>query len=117
MQIVYLQPAQRDLARFQDFLQGCGVSKTRSDEIILSLVRHIRILAKYPLRGYSIGGRYGFDTTYRALIAGRYIAVYEVVGEQIQIRRIYHMREDYLNELLPEDHPESVDNSDVEEAP
>ena len=101
MKVVYLQAAQRDLTRFQDFLLSSGVSKEKSSSIILDLTKRIRALAQYPLRGYSIGGRYGFETPYRALIAGRYIAVYEVLDKQIQIRRIYHMREDYLNELLP----------------
>jgi len=114
MQIIYLQPAQRDLARFQDFLQSSGVSKSKSDEILLGLIKRIRVLCKYPLRGYSIGGRYGFETPYRALIAGRYIAIYEVVNNQIQIRRVYHMREDYLSELLPEGHPLLVDDSNEE---
>ncbi|MCL2826909.1 MAG: type II toxin-antitoxin system RelE/ParE family toxin [Eggerthellaceae bacterium] len=116
MQVVYLQPAQRNLARFQEFLLGCGVSKAKCDETIRSLVGHIRVLADDPLRGYSIGGRYGFDTKYRALLADRYVVIYEAVGEQIQIRRIYHMREDYLNELLPKGHPEFVDSSDEEDS-
>ena len=46
------------------------------------------------------------------VVAGRYIAANEAEGEQIQICRIYHMCEDYLNELLPEGHPGLVDNSD-----
>ena len=89
-----------------------GISKTKSNEIIYDLVKRIRTLTKYPLRGYSIGGRYRYDTPYRALTAGRYIAIYEVIGKQIQIRRIYHMREDYLSELLPADHPELIEDSD-----
>jgi plasmid stabilization system protein ParE len=110
VRIVYFQPAQRDLARLREFLRQAGVAQTKGDTIIRDLVKSIHALAKNPLKGYRVGGRYGFYTPYRALVAGRYLAIYEVVDKRVKIRRIYHQRENYLAELLPSRHPDLIDD-------
>jgi len=105
-EIVYLAPAHRDLRRLTDFLLANHVDPTRAQEIILEIVKKLRMLRDNPWMGFSIGGKYGFDTPYRALICGKYLAVYEVIGPRcnkdgrIEVRRIYHGREDYLTQLL-----------------
>lgn len=104
-EIRYLAPAQRDLERLLAFLLANEVPRARAQEIILDIVKKIRILKRSPLRGYSIGGRYGFETPYRGLACRKYVAIYEVVevADQtqgfIEIRRIYHTRENYLVHL------------------
>ena len=100
MKILYLQSAQRDLQRLHSFLNSAGVSQHKSDSIIRELVERLRILTNHPHIGFNIGGKYGFTTPYRAFLAGSYIAIYEVVGKQVEIRRIYHQKEDYLSTLL-----------------
>ena len=105
-EIVYLAPAHRDLRRLTDFLLANHVDPTRAQEIILEIVKKLRVLMDNPHMGFSIGGKYGFDTPYRALVCGKYLAVYEVVEAgsnetgRVEVRRIYHGREDYLSQLL-----------------
>jgi plasmid stabilization system protein ParE len=100
VKIIYLEPAKRDLERLRDFLVSSGVSERRSKEIIGDIVTGIRILKNNPHVGFSFGGKYGFSTPYRGLVAGKYIVVYEVVKQAVEIRRIYSGRENYLNELM-----------------
>jgi plasmid stabilization system protein ParE len=95
----FLETARRDLVRLTEFLLNSGVSRQRNDEIVNELVAHARVLANNPEVGFKIGGKFGFQTSYRGLVAGSYIMVYEVLGAVVEIRRIYFGREDYINEL------------------
>lgn len=104
-EIVYLAPAQRDLQRLLDFLTANGVVSHRAQAIVGEIVKKLRLLCENPNMGFSIGGKYGFETPYRGLICGKYIAVYETIqyradaSGRIEVRRVYHMREDYLSQL------------------
>jgi plasmid stabilization system protein ParE len=100
VKVIYLEPAKRDLERLHDFLISSGVSERRSKEIVGGIVVDIRILKNNPHVGFSFGGKYGFSTPYRGLVAGKYIVVYEMVGQTVEIRRIYSGRENYLSELM-----------------
>lgn len=104
-EIVYLAPAQRDLERLRDFLTTNGVALSRAHEIIYGIVNRLRDLRQSPHLGFSLGGKYGLETPYRAHICGKYLAVYEPIEPckglqgRIEIRRIYHTKEDYLSQL------------------
>ena len=46
---------------------------------------------------------YGIDRAgdaIRAYITDPYIVIYEVVGDTVEIRRIYHQKEDYIRDIL-----------------
>jgi plasmid stabilization system protein ParE len=106
-ELVYLAPAQRDLARLRDFLIDRGLSQKRAHEIVGDIVVKLRILKDNPRTGFSFGGKYGFETPYRGLVCSKYIAVYEAIEikpgtGRVEIRRIYHVHEDYLNQLMQE---------------
>lgn len=115
--ITYLAPAQRNLLRLKAFLINAEVTPLRANEIIKEIVVKLRILANNPHFGFPIGKKYGFSTPYRALICGKYIAIYEVLeadnavpdtknhhpaqpSGRIEIRRIYHSRENYISQLI-----------------
>jgi plasmid stabilization system protein ParE len=104
--LVYLASAQSDLRRLKVFLVSAGVTENRAGEIVRGIVERLRILQDNSRIGFSIGGKYGFETPYRGLVCGKYIAIYEPIdtkdGGRIEIRRIYHGREDYLSQLMPE---------------
>ena len=105
-ELVYLAPAQRDLERLRDFLTVNGVAFHRAQEIIMEVILKIRTLKDNPHSGFSLGGKYGYETPYRGLVCGKYLAVFEPIeastdkAGRIEIRRIYHTREDYLTQLL-----------------
>ena len=116
-ELLYLAPAQRDLLRLRGFLIANGVSGVRAGEIIRELTVKLRNLKESPYLGFPIGGKYGLATPYRGMVCGKYIAIYEVIKAEnpyldadkepvqqdpvrVEIRRIYHGREDYLSYLL-----------------
>jgi len=104
-EIVYLAPARRDLVRLIEFLTASGVTLHRAQEIIVGIVKKLRVLEDNPYLGFSFGGKYGFGTPYRGLVCGKYLAVYEPIESgangigRIEVRRIYHTREDCLTQL------------------
>jgi plasmid stabilization system protein ParE len=112
MKIAYLEPAKRDFERFRDFLRAADVSEDKISEIIKTLVSDIRILKDNPKIGRKIGGKFGFDTEYRALVCGRYVAIYEIAGNTIEVRRIFHGKEDYVAVLITDaSKPDSSNNA------
>ena len=100
MKIVYLEPAMRDLERFREFMRQNSVSEERISHILNGVIYSIRNLSGNPKLGFAIGARYGFTTPYRGYITDPYIAVYEIVNNTVEIRRIYHHKEDFIRDLL-----------------
>jgi len=98
--IIYLEPAKRDLERFRVFMNENGLSNERINHILSGILNSIRNLEGNPRLGFSIGARYGYTTPYRGYITDPYIAVYEIVKGTVEIRRIYHQREDYIRDIL-----------------
>ena len=100
MKIIYLEPAKRDLERFREFMPGNGVTEERANHIINDVIDSVRNLRNNPCLGFSIGAKHGFSTSYRGYVTDPYIVVYEVVEKTIEVRRIYHHKEDYIRNVL-----------------
>ena len=100
MKISYLETAEWDFVRFREFMRANDVSEERIDHIINGVICSIRNLEGNPRLGFSLGARRGWTTPYRAYITDPYIVVYEVVGDTVQIRRIYHQKEDYIRDII-----------------
>ncbi len=100
MKIIYLEPAKRDFERFRLFMRGNDVSEERILHILNGMIDSIRNLEDNPRLGYAIGARYGFTTSYRGYITDPYIMIYEIASDRIEIRRIFHQREDYVRDIL-----------------
>ena len=100
MNILYLEPAKRDFERFRFFLRTNDVTEETISHILTGVIGKIRNLKENPMLGFSIGARYGYTTAYRGYITDPYIVIYEIVGDAIVIRRIYHQKEDYIRDIL-----------------
>ena len=100
MEIIILAPAFRDLERFRVFMQERDMSEERISHILNCVLDSIENLKGNPRLGFSIGVRYGYTTPYRGYITDPYIVVYEILGDFVEIRRIYHLREDYIRDIL-----------------
>ena len=100
MRIVYLEPAKRDLERFREFMRSNDLTEKRNNHILNGMIDAIAILKGNPKLGFSFGARHGYATPYRGFITDPYIVVYEIVGNDIEVRRIYHQREDYIRDIL-----------------
>jgi hypothetical protein len=100
MNLLFLDPALRDIQRLKEFLLSGELSEDRSNQIVDGLIRSIRTLKEQPFLGFSIGGKYGFNTSYRGFLSGQYISIYEITRNTIEIRRIYSVKENYLHDII-----------------
>jgi len=76
------------------------MSEERINHILNGVIDSIGNLKDNPRLGFSIGARYGYTTPYRGYLADPYIVVYEIFDETLEIRRIYHQKEDYIRDIL-----------------
>jgi len=100
MEIIYLAAAKRDLERFRMFMRGNDMSEERIDHILNGMIASIRNLRDNPRLSFSFGARHGYTTPYRGYLTDPYIVVYEIKEEAVEIRRIYHQKEDYIRDVL-----------------
>ena len=100
MKIVYLELAIRDLERFRMFMRSNDMTEERINHILSGVIHSIRNLKDNPRLGFSIGARHGYTTPYRGYITDPYIVVYEITDETVEIRRIYHQKEDYIRDII-----------------
>ena len=100
MEIIFLAPAIRDLERFRKFMRNNDMTEDRITHILNCVLDSIENLKGNPRLGFSIGARYGYTTPYRGYITDPYIVVYEIVSDFVEIRRIYHLKEDYIRDIL-----------------
>jgi len=100
MKIVYLESAIKDTERFRMFMRANDMSEERISHIINGVLDSIDNLEGNPKLGFSFGARRGYKTPYRGYLTDPYIVVYEIVGETVEIRRIYHQKEDYIRDVL-----------------
>jgi len=100
MKVVYLEPAKRDFERFREFMLQNGMSEERASHVLSGIIESIRNLEGNPKLGFSIGARYGYKTPFRGYITDPYIVVYEIVRDNVEIRRVYHLKEDYIRDII-----------------
>jgi len=100
VKVFYLEPARGDLERFREFMRANDMSEERINHILNGVIDSIGNLKYNPKLGFSIGARYGYTTPYRGWLTDPYVVIYEIVGEAIEIRRIYHQKEDYIRDIL-----------------
>jgi plasmid stabilization system protein ParE len=100
MKLRYKASAKLDFERFRDFLIANDVPADKVKSIISGITSALRVLEENPYLGFQIGGKYGFETPYRGYICNDYIAIYEVASDDVEIVRMYSLREDYVRDLL-----------------
>jgi plasmid stabilization system protein ParE len=100
MKIIYLPSALHDFERFRDFLLANEVSDKKTEELIRGIISRVRSLGDNPKLGFSIGAKYGLISPYRGFLSGKYLVVYEEVNLHVEIKRIYHTKEDYIHDLI-----------------
>ncbi|MCL2525651.1 MAG: type II toxin-antitoxin system RelE/ParE family toxin [Coriobacteriia bacterium] len=102
MRIRYSEPARRDVLRIMEFYAANGAQSDEVDSYLDSIMRGILILEDQPEIGFLIGAKYGMKLPYRGLVVWerRYLAVYEVNAEHIDIKRIYSTKENFVTDLI-----------------
>jgi len=103
VKLVYLEPAKRDFERTRDYYLAQEVNSEATNSIIGAIITDINHLQDHPELGFTIGGKYGYQSAYRGLLVCKehYLAVYEVLKRVIEVRRVYSTKENYIRDLLP----------------
>lgn len=89
-----LAPAWSELEKIADYhllMVGPVSAKNITDQILLSIER----LKKYPLSGTAVFDDELNALGYRAVIGGKYVCVYRLIGDTVFVYHIVHGSRDY----------------------
>jgi plasmid stabilization system protein ParE len=88
--LIWSLPGRRDLVRYLDWLQHRDTAATL--RIATAIDERAKWLAEYPRAGQVIEGT---DTRSFRVLRTRYVIVYRVVGETVEIVRVHNGAEDW----------------------
>ena len=92
--IEILTPAQTELEEIAlVHITASGVSSARS--VVEGIYRALERLKRYPHSGHPIRDPLLLASGYRYVLAGKYLAVYRVIGDCVVIYHIAHGASDY----------------------
>lgn len=101
----FAHAAQNDLLEIQKYIVEELENSMSAYDILKKIAKRIRILEDFPQSGSPLSTIVGFETAYRFLVCGNYLAFYKVEDDDVFIVRILYNRRDYLKILfngLPE---------------
>lgn len=102
MELRFSPAALEDLREIRTYiceeLQNPDAARTTVERIL----DDIAVLKQAPYIGTSLSARVSFDTRYRYLICGKYLAFYVPEEDTISIVRVLYGRRDYLRILFDE---------------
>ena len=90
----------RDLQGIEDYISFELMNPDSAVGIIDGLLQATDALGEYPERGKPLLPD-GTFTGFRTVIYERYMAVYRVYGNEVQVSRVVHTSQDYLQKLFP----------------
>ena len=99
MQIVFSPEALKDIEEIKSYLFGQFGEETTTKNI-KKVIKEIRTLSSFPLKGSGIWERYGIDSEYRYIYANKNYVFYRIEDDVIRIIRVLDARRDFLNILF-----------------
>lgn len=95
-QIVFAPEALKDIEEIKDYLLGQFGERT-ADSNIRKVIKEIRTLESFPLKGSGIWERYGIDSEYRYIYTNKNYVFYRNDGNIVRVIRILDARRDFIN--------------------
>ncbi|MDY6338170.1 MAG: type II toxin-antitoxin system RelE/ParE family toxin [Saccharofermentans sp.] len=99
MHIVFSPAALKDLEEIKAYLLDQFGEDTASKNI-KKVIKEIKTLEKFPLKGSGVWERYGIDSEYRYIYANKNYVFYRMEDDYIRIIRVLDARRDFLNILF-----------------
>ncbi|MBR4947463.1 MAG: type II toxin-antitoxin system RelE/ParE family toxin [Clostridiales bacterium] len=99
MHIVFSPESLKDLEQIKDYLLDRFGEKTAGNNL-KKVIKEIKTLESFPLKGSGIWERYGIDSEYRYIYANNNYVFYRVDGDEIKVIRVLDARRDFLNILF-----------------
>ena len=99
MHIVFSPEALNDIEQIKDYLIDQFGDKTATKNI-KRVIKEIKTLESFPLKGSGVWERYGIDSEYRYIYANKNYVFYRVDEYTVKVIRILDARRDFLTILF-----------------
>jgi plasmid stabilization system protein ParE len=94
--------ARKDLEDIKTYISEILENPVAASNVISRIIKSIKNLKDMPGIGPRLSARVPFETNYRFLVSGNYIAFYRNEAKTLFVDRILYGRRDYVKILFPE---------------
>ena len=100
--IVFSPEAIKDLEETKAYIAEDLCNEQAAMKSISEILKNIRMLSQFPESGTLLSSVVDFDTNYRFLVCGNYLAFYRLEGVQVHIICILYGRRNFMQILFGE---------------
>jgi len=94
--------ARKDLEAIKTYISDELENPIAAVNVVSRITKSIKNLKDMPGVGTPLSSKVPFDTDYRFLVCGNYIAFYRYEDKTIYVDRVLYGRRDYVKILFPE---------------
>jgi len=94
--------ARKDLVEIKEYIAEKLENPIAAVNVVSRIIQNIKKLIDMPGIGTPLSSKLPFDTDYRFLVCGNYLAFYRYQDETVYVDRILYGRRDYVKILFPE---------------
>jgi len=98
--IVFSPEAIKDLEETKAYITKELCNEQAAIKTVSKILKNIRMLSQFPESGALLSSIVDFDTNYRFLACGNYVAFYRLEGLQVDIVRILYGRRNFMQILF-----------------
>ena len=100
--ILYSPQALKDMDEIWDYIGSELRSPESAEKTVAHIMEQVDMLADFPEMGTPLSLMVDYDTDFRYLVCGNYMAFYEFSGDMVMVSRILYGRRDFLRILRGE---------------
>ena len=101
-EIMFSPEAVNDLQQTKAYISEELCNEQAAIHTLSNIMKHIRILSRFPESGASLSSIVDFQTDYRFLVCGNDTAFYRVERQTVSIARILYGRRNFMQILFGE---------------
>ena len=94
--------AHKDLAGIKAYISDELENPIAATNVVSRIIKNLKILKDMPGIGRPLATKVSFETDYRFLVCGNYLAFYRYEDRTVYVDRILYGRRDYVRILFPE---------------
>ena len=100
--IVFSPQALKDLEETKAYITEELCNEQAAVKTVSKILKDIRMLSQFPESAPLLSSIVDFDTNYRFLVCGNYIAFYRLGENEVRVLRILHARRNFMQILFGE---------------
>ena len=100
--IVFSPEAIKDLEETKTYITEELCNEQAAVKIVSKILKDIRMLSEFPESAPLLSSIVDFDTNYRFLVCGNYIAFYRLGENEVRVVRILYARRNFMQILFGE---------------